>query len=66
VLKSGLPDWVSPACGQTGSAAPANPTGNPDFNLKIRPEVKKSGPEFDKKIGPELPELSEFDKKIGR
>jgi hypothetical protein len=26
--------------------APANPTGNPNFNLKNRPEVKKSGPEL--------------------
>jgi hypothetical protein len=24
--------------------APANPTGNPNFNLKKRPEVNKSGP----------------------
>jgi hypothetical protein len=31
------------ACGLTGPAAPANPTGNPVFNLKKRPEVKKSG-----------------------
>jgi hypothetical protein len=28
-----------------GPSAPANPTGNPNFNLKNRPEVKKSGPE---------------------
>jgi hypothetical protein len=26
--------------------APANPTGNPNFNLKNWPEVKKSGPEL--------------------
>jgi hypothetical protein len=29
-----LSDWVSLACGRTGPAAPANPTGNPDFNTK--------------------------------
>jgi hypothetical protein len=29
---------------QVAPAAPANPTGNPNFNLKNRPEVNKSGP----------------------
>jgi hypothetical protein len=43
VLKLGLPDWVSPACGRTGPSAPANPTGNPNFNLKNRPYRKKVG-----------------------
>jgi hypothetical protein len=27
-----------------GPPAPPNPTGNPNFNLKKRPEVNKSGP----------------------
>jgi hypothetical protein len=28
--------WVSPACGRTGPPAPANPTGNPNFNPQNR------------------------------
>jgi hypothetical protein len=48
VLKLGLPDWVSLASGWTGPTSPANPTGNPNFNLKNRPEVNKSGSEFNK------------------
>jgi hypothetical protein len=34
-------NWVS----WSGPSAPANPTGNPNFNLKNRPEVNKSGPD---------------------
>jgi hypothetical protein len=45
VLKLGLPDWVRPACGWTGLSTPPNPTGNPNFNLKKRPDRNKSGPE---------------------
>jgi hypothetical protein len=46
-------------CGRTGPPAPHNPTGNPNFNPKNRPEVNKSGPEL-----PEFCSLA--DKKIAK
>jgi hypothetical protein len=45
-VKIGVASWVRPACGRTGPPAPPNPTGNPNFNPKNRPEVNKSGPEL--------------------
>jgi hypothetical protein len=39
-VKIEVASWVS----WLGPSAPANPTGNPNFNLKNRPEVNKSGP----------------------
>jgi hypothetical protein len=41
-VKIGVAIWVS----WSGPSVPANPTGNPNFNPKNRPEVKKSGPEL--------------------
>jgi hypothetical protein len=45
-IKIGVASWVS----WSGPSAPANPTGNPNFNLKNRPEVNKSGPGNEKKL----------------